>query len=75
MTKKLKTMNRRHSRKSSRILYATVRKKDGQNYEPNSLRLMVTSIDCYLKEQGYKQFNSSKQVLEGKGQSAFTTAR
>lgn len=53
--------------------YATMRKKDGQDYEPDSLRIMVTSIDCYLKEQGYKhsiirdrQFNSSKQVIKGK---------
>ena len=28
-------------------------KKDGQDYESDSLRIMVTSIDRYLKEQGY----------------------
>ena len=53
--------------------YATVRKKDGGDYEPDSLRLMVTAIDRYLTEKGYKysiirdrEFKSSKQVLEGK---------
>ena len=53
--------------------YATVRKKDGEDYEPDSLRVMVTAIDRYLTERepkhsiiGDKEFKSSKQVLEGK---------
>ena len=53
--------------------YATVRKKDGEDYEPDSLRVMVTSIDRYLTDKEYKhsiirdrEFKSSKQVLEGK---------
>ena len=53
--------------------YATVRKKDGGDYEPDSLRVMVTAIDRYLTEKRYKysiirdrEFKSSKQVLEGK---------
>ena len=53
--------------------YATVRKKDGEDYEPDSLRVMVTAIDGYLTEKEYKhsiirdkEFKSSKQVLEGK---------
>jgi len=53
--------------------YATVRKKDGDDYEPDSLRVMVTAIDRFLSEKEYKysiirdrQFKSSKQVLEGK---------
>ena len=33
--------------------FGTVRKKDGQDYECDSLRIMVTSINLYLKEQGY----------------------
>ena len=33
--------------------FGTVRKKDGQDYECYSLRIMVTSIDLFLKEQGY----------------------
>ena len=53
--------------------YATVRKKDGEDYEPDSLRVMVTAIDRYLTEKEYKhsiirdkEFKSSEQVLEGK---------
>ncbi|CAH3181190.1 unnamed protein product [Porites lobata] len=53
--------------------YATVRKKDGGDYEPDSLRVMVAAIDRYLTEKEYKysiirdrEFKSSKQVLEGK---------
>ena len=34
--------------------YATVRKKDGEDYEPDSLRVMVTAIDRYLTEKEYK---------------------
>ena len=52
--------------------YATVRKKDGDDYEPDG-RVMVTAIDCYLADKEYKhsiirdrEFKSSKQVLEGK---------
>ena len=47
--------------------------KDGEDYEPDSLRVMVTAIDRYLTEKEYKhsiirdkEFKSSKQVLEGK---------
>ena len=53
--------------------YATVRKKDGDDYEPDGLRVMVTAIDRYLADKEYKrsiirdrEFKSSKQVLEGK---------
>ena len=48
--------------------YATVRKKDGSDYEPDSLRVMVTAIDRFRTEKEYKysiirdrQFKSSKQ--------------
>ena len=34
--------------------YATVRQKDGEDYEPDSLRVMVTAIDRYLTEKEYK---------------------
>ena len=30
---------------------ATVRKKDGDDYEPDSLRVMVTTIDRFLTEK------------------------
>ena len=53
--------------------YATVRKQDGSDYEPDSLRVMVASLDRHLKENGFKysilrdrEFAESKQVLEGK---------
>ena len=53
--------------------YATVRKKDGNDYESDGLRVMVTAIDRYLADKEYKhsiirdrEFKSSKQVLEGK---------
>ena len=34
--------------------YAAVRKKNGDDYEPGSLRAMVTAIDRYLIEKEYK---------------------
>ena len=53
--------------------YATVRKKNGEDYEPDGLRVMVTAMERYLADKGYKysiihsrEFQSSKHVLEGK---------
>ena len=53
--------------------YVTVRQKDGDDYEPDSLRVMITAIDRYLADKEYKhsiirdrEFKSSKQVLDGK---------
>ena len=53
--------------------YATVCKQDGSDYEPDSLQVMVASLDRHLKENGFKysilrdrEFAESKQVLEGK---------
>ena len=34
--------------------YSTIRKKDGEDYEPDSLRVMATAIDRYLSEKEYK---------------------
>ena len=34
--------------------YAKVRNKDGEDYEPESLRVMIAALDQHLKEQGYK---------------------
>ena len=55
------------------VFYAEVRKQNGEEYEPDSLRVMIVSLDRYLKEKGYKvsilrdrEFSESKQVLEGK---------
>ena len=53
--------------------YAEVKNKNGDDYEPDSLRVMMSALDRHLNEQGYKfsiirdrEFHSSKQVLEGK---------
>ena len=62
--------------------YATVRKKNGEDYEPDSLRAMVTAMDRYLADKGYKysvvrgrEFQSSKQVLDGKARMLRPTTR
>ena len=53
--------------------YAEVKNKDGKDYEPESLKVMMTSLDRHLRDKGYnfsivrdRAFISSKQVLEGK---------
>ena len=53
--------------------YAEVKNKNGDDYEPDSLRVMIAALYRYLIEKGYKfsiirdrEFHSSKQVLEGK---------
>ena len=33
--------------------YAEVRNKDGEDYEPDSLRVMIAALDRHLKEHGY----------------------
>ena len=53
-------------------LFAEVRKKDGSDYEPDSLRIMIASLDRHLKETGNisiaedREFVNSGKVLEGK---------
>ena len=53
--------------------YAEVRKRNGDEYEPNSLARMQVGIDRYLKENNYhvsiirdRVFSTSRAVLEGK---------
>ena len=53
--------------------YAEVKNKQGKDYEPDSLKVMLTALDRHLKDNGYnasiirdREFFSSKQVLEGK---------
>ena len=53
--------------------YAEVKNKQGEDYEPESLKVMMASLDRHLKNKGYtlsivrdREFSSSKQVLEGK---------
>ena len=52
---------------------AFVRKQDGTDYEPGSLKVMQAALDRHLKEKGYslsiikdREFLSSRKVLEGK---------
>ena len=53
--------------------YAEVKNQNGDDYESESLKVMMAALDRHLNEQGYKfsiirdrEFHSSKQVLEGK---------
>lgn len=53
--------------------YAEVKNKRGNDYEPESLRIMITALDRHLKDKDYslsivrdREFFSSKLVLEGK---------
>ena len=53
--------------------YAKVKNKQGEDYEPESLKVMMASLDRHLKNKGYtlsivrdREFSSPKQVLEGK---------
>lgn len=53
--------------------YAEVKAKNGSDYEPESLKVMLAAIDRHLNDNGYKysviqdrEFHSSKMVLEGK---------
>ena len=53
--------------------YAEVKKKDGGDYEPESLKIMQCSIDRYLKDKNYpfsivrsREFNNSRQILTAK---------
>ena len=54
-------------------LYAKVKNKKGEDYEPDSLRVMIAAFDRHLKDKQYplsiekdREFHSSKQFLEGK---------
>ena len=53
--------------------YAEVKNKNGDDYEPDTLRVMMAALDRHLNEKGYKfsiirdrEFHTSKQVLQGK---------
>ena len=55
------------------VFFAEVKKQNGDDYEPNSLSAMQSSIDRHLKNCGYlhsilrdREFVSSRSVLEGK---------
>ena len=53
--------------------YAEVKMKNGDDYEPESLKIMQAAIDRFLKERNYswsitraREFNNSQQVLNAK---------
>jgi len=53
--------------------YAEVRKKDGSEYEPDSLRVMQASLDRYLRQKHYsastingREFKKSQETLNSK---------
>ena len=59
--------------KTLELFYAEVKKSNGKDYEPDSLRVMIAAVDRHLKEKDYpmsimkdRAFASSKSVLEGK---------
>lgn len=53
--------------------YAELRKEDGSEYQPDSLRVMLASLDRHFQEKGYsfsirkdKAFEVSRRTLNGK---------
>ena len=55
--------------------YLEVRKQDGSEYEPDSLKVMQAALERYLSTQKYPyslinslEFSSSRAVLEAKAQ-------
>ena len=53
--------------------FAEIRKNDGSEYEPDSLHTMLSSLDRWLREKGYKyilikvkRFEGCRRVLNGK---------
>ena len=52
--------------------FAEIRKEDGSEYEPDSLRTMLSALDRYFREEGYphrilkdKEFEAARKVLNG----------
>ena len=42
--------------------YATVRKQDGKEYKPDSLRVMATAIDRHVKERENQTFHAESET-------------
>ena len=36
--------------------FAGLRKENGKEYEPDSLKVMLASLDCYLRNKNYPKF-------------------
>ena len=53
--------------------YAEVKKRDGDDYEPESLKIMQSAIERYLKEKNYplsfvrsREFHSTQEIPNAK---------
>jgi len=53
--------------------YAEVKRKDGDDYEPESLKIMQSAIERHLKDNNYplsivrgREFHNSQQILNAK---------
>ena len=75
--KKIEGKGPRKLNKLLETLYAEVKDKNWDDFEPDSLRVMMAALDRQLNEQGYKfsiirerKFHSSKQILEIKPSSS-----
>ena len=62
--------------------YAEVNNKKGEDYEPESLKVMMASLDRHLKNKGCTlsivrgpEFSSSKEVLEDKAKQLATQGK
>ena len=70
---KIEENEREKLNKLLETFYAEVKNKNGDDCEPDSLKVMIAALDRHLNDEGYKfsiirdrEFHSSKQVLEGK---------
>ena len=66
-------MKRKQVDETLQKFFAEIRKKDGSEYEPDSLRVMLASLDRHLREKDTAfsiakdiEFSKSRKVLEGK---------
>ena len=62
--------------------YAKVNNKKGEDYEPESLKVMLASLDRHLENKGCTlsivrdwEFSSSKEVLENKAKQLLLAGR
>lgn len=55
------------------VFFAEIRKENGEDFEPDSLKVMLAALERYLKDNNYQHsllkdvaFQNSRKVLEGK---------
>ena len=73
ITSTLSQFNEQQLDETLQQFYAELRKEDGSDYEPDSLRVMLASLDRHFRANGAsysllkdKAFERSRQVLNGK---------